>query len=219
MPFWKLAHKLESLSFEFGIDIELEADEEIEEQNEPELTSFKVPVKSAPKGKKKRDKIHVAIATRTIIAAAKGGQLRHLNVTSLVQHPFAVYTLLPYWVAIESWGDRYQSMRSWQGAAASLRPLLAHCSLWLDTIADSGPRASRGLTRQDLQGLEATFEATGGTPKLSYHDDPQPVDRYLPWLAEDKELAQEVADAWNAIVERGEADTVMCSCKKCKSYK
>lgn len=34
------------------------------------------------------------------------------------------------------------------------------------------------------------------------------VQRYLTWLKEDKELARQVADAWNAIVERGEADVV-----------
>lgn len=44
----------------------------------------------------------------------------------------------------------------------------------------------------------------------------QPVKRYFPWL-EDAELAGQVADAWNEVVKRGEADKIKCPCKKCKT--
>lgn len=42
----------------------------------------------------------------------------------------------------------------------------------------------------------------------------QPIELYLPWL-EEAELAQQVADAWNAVVDRGEADVVKCWCDLC----
>lgn len=38
---------------------------------------------------------------------------------------------------------------------------------------------------------------------------------YLPWLEQDADLAQRVADAWNAVVERGEADLAKCCCLQC----
>lgn len=40
---------------------------------------------------------------------------------------------------------------------------------------------------------------------------------YLPWLVRDVQLAQQVLEAWNAIVERGEADKVRCPCKECRA--
>lgn len=42
-----------------------------------------------------------------------------------------------------------------------------------------------------------------------------PTDGYLVWLRDDAELAQRVADAWNAVVERGGADLIQCYCPKC----
>lgn len=38
----------------------------------------------------------------------------------------------------------------------------------------------------------------------------QPVQLYTVWLVEDAELSRQVAEAWNLLVERGEADVVRC---------
>ena len=35
------------------------------------------------------------------------------------------------------------------------------------------------------------------------------IKRYMRWFAQDEELAQQVVNAWNAVVERGEADLVV----------
>lgn len=198
MPFWKLANrttKLTSLSISFGIDVDLPSDEEVEEQVEATFASLEVPVRPAPTTKEAREVLHRSIASRTIIAAARGGKLKHLYVESVVQYPFAIRALLPYWVSIENWLPTYGgrvSERAWRGAAASLRPLLAHVSLWPNATATS-TRHDRALSLQEVQGLQSYFQVTG-TPEITYSRD-QPVDRYLPWLAQDAELAQQVADA------------------------
>lgn len=46
----------------------------------------------------------------------------------------------------------------------------------------------------------------------------EPIQRYLPWL-EVAELAQEMADAWNVVVEHREADVVKCECEKCEVHR
>lgn len=51
-----------------------------------------------------------------------------------------------------------------------------------------------------------------------YKKDKRPVTRYFPWLLEDAELSQRVADAWNAVVRRGGADLVACRCERCNSH-
>lgn len=38
---------------------------------------------------------------------------------------------------------------------------------------------------------------------------------YFRWLRDDAQLAQQVADAWNELVQRGDADLVKCYCRKC----
>lgn len=43
----------------------------------------------------------------------------------------------------------------------------------------------------------------------TWHFDEPPINMYLRWFAQNAELAQQVADAWNAVVERGEADMVV----------
>lgn len=56
-------------------------------------------------------------------------------------------------------------------------------------------------------------------PKLIQKRKSQPVARYLPWLEEDAELAQQVADVWNAIVEHGKADALECECFSCHGHR
>lgn len=125
---------------------------------------------------------------------------------------------MPYWVNIESWhseGCSDQEVNYWAAAARSLRSTLAHASLW----RDGNPHGSRLLTRQDVQSLPDCLEQDG-VPSIS-----QPprgsrkhgIAYYSRRFREDEELAQCVADAWNAVVERGEADVVNCGCAKCKT--
>lgn len=162
-----------------------------------------------------------------------------------IQKPFAVRALLPSWIDIEQWyimdvrARTYPvSSKFWSDAAAALRPALAHASVWLSESA-LGIRESRTLSREEVQSLYAHFLIVESTPDFTgeeqiFHDHfehnkifhvPPPkeapsiacslVDLYLPWLAEDAGLAQQVADAWNAIAERNQADKVKCRCKRC----
>lgn len=96
-------------------------------------------------------------------------------------------------------------------AALALRPLLAHASLW------HTPRKDRMLTRQDVQDLQSRFEAAG-VPKVARvsPEGLQTLGRYLTWLQEDGELAEQVADAWNAVVKRGGGNVVSCRGRDCR---
>lgn len=104
--------------------------------------------------------------------------------------------LWPYWVNLDyAYGCN---------TLASLRPLLAHASLWLGSTSDSGRRETRKLTGQDVQSLPSYFKKEGmpaSRDDLYYHGH-QPLAPYLPWL-EDTDLAQRIADAWNAVIHRG----------------
>lgn len=42
-----------------------------------------------------------------------------------------------------------------------------------------------------------------------------PFEQYLLWLRGGAELAQQVADAWNAVVKRGKTDAIHCHCHTC----
>lgn len=198
-----------------------------EGQFELELSSFELPSEAAF-SRDAKIAIHFSIAARTIITAAKSGNLKSLRCSSVVQHAFAVRALLPRWVAIgcdmrmPRGMDKYSGSASsgWLGAATSLRPLLAHVSLWLGVAQDGSARQERTLTSFEVQALNDTLGK--GLPKIidtdSYGlpDAPsQPIAHYLPWLAEDEELSQRVADAWNAVVDRGQADERRCSCERC----
>lgn len=165
-----------------------------------------------------RDKFTMAVARRIIIAAAKGGRLRHLEPDVSTTHPLAIRSLMPYWVRVESWGKYYEYQADWYQAAILLRPLLSHASLWLGPTTASGIR-DRQLTAQDVQALHTHFKGKGASelPTLLKPSRvaTETIQRYLPWLSEDAELARRVADAWNAVVECGEADKVKCQCKRC----
>lgn len=225
VPYWKLAGKLQSLSLDFGNNdfFLLDEDQQLTEYDEELYASFEVPQK-LPTAKKDINSLHYSLASRTIIAAARGGHLKSLHFSNegQVQPPFGMRALLPFWVPIESWRTHTLSGGSgkWVAAASTLRPLLAHSSLWLGT--DTSPRQDRLLKREDVQALQSHFKKSG-IPELTHSyrspKEPAPVESYLPWLAEDEELAQQVADAWNKLVESGKADEIKCCCDKCSPKK
>lgn len=102
-------------------------------------------------------------------------------------------------------------------AAACLHPLLSHASFWLLLNLDvEEVRKQRYLTTPDIQAFQAHFKSRG-LPKLLSRTEysPHPIHLYLRWLSEDSKLAEQVADAWNKVVERGDADDPECLCKKC----
>lgn len=218
VPLWQVVGNLESLSLKLDEDLRYRwngravrenACDAITEQVEATFAEVR---KTASPLKANRYKVHLRIATRTIIAAAKGGKLRRLRVDRPVQHPFAIRALLPHWVGVDAF-DMYGG--AWQGAAAALRPLLAHASTWLHATPASGARSDRLLTPSDVQGLQAYCEAER-MPVAKRGVDMQHVQRYLPWLAEDEELSGKVVEAWNAVVDRGDVDAVQCHCEKCR---
>lgn len=234
MPYWKLTGDLEDLSFEFALAHlwNLVEDRAECEFSEAEYALFEIPDVLPTSfwveddGIFRRDDIdamHYRVISRAIIAAARGGRLKRLNMQAMgsthmdVQPPFAIRTLLPFWIVIEEWSPRVvPRRRGWVLAASTLRPLLTHASLW---YAAPSLRGDRLLMRQDVQGLQAELERTGVPHLAQLHVNkltkPDTVKRYLPWLAESEELSQQVADAWNAVVKRGEADKLSCCCGKC----
>lgn len=228
VPYWRLVSNLEDLCLSrshYTYDSGTYRDEVTGEMDESLITSFELPTQ-LPTGLERnewnaRDLINCSALKRTIVAAARTGRLRHLHVQDL-QAPFAVRALLPCWVHIETGSS--SEYRSWLGAARSLRPILSHASLWLGATPTSSARPSRRLTGQEVQTLRVQFTQQGvpfHTPatfaigrKEPYDS---PIDLYLPWLQEDADLAQQVADAWNAVVDRGDANVVKCNCHKCKA--
>lgn len=169
-----------------------------------------------------QDLIHNAFVCRTIVAAARGGQLKRLDPASgCSEYPFKIRSLLPCWVRIEEWGPplRKDGLK-WAKAANSLRPFLAHASLrkdWLAAPSNSSADLDRRLTHQELQLLPAYFQSAEledlTQQQLEYYE--PLITHYLPWLVEDAELAQQVLDVWNNMVEQGEADKVECKCPSC----
>lgn len=206
-----------------GANLETESEADIEEIEEAWLTSFEPP-EVAPKRLYDNAQLHACIAARTIVAAAKGGHLRQLDFFGEQPYAFAVRSVVPYWVNLESL-ETETRLHGWMQAASLLRPFLAHSSLWLNTAQNADPRHSRHLTAQEVQALLA-YAQQEGLPKLrSYQDEAEksglsdgreePLECYLAWLEEDHGLAQKVAETWSAVIERGEANKVMCRCKRC----
>lgn len=189
---------------------------DLKEQHAENLLSFELP-SAVVDTDDARQALHSSIACRTIIAAARTGRLRKLVYDPTVELPFAIRELLPCWVAMEHWKLEFSAKEPWPGAAVTLRPILAHASLWHDTAWSlSSKKRDRRLSRQDIQSLHSIFEAEGVPTRVKgISVAGQPITLYLPWL-QDSELAQKVADAWNSVVERGEVDVVKCSCAKCE---
>lgn len=167
-----------------------------------------------------REQFHFAIAYRVLVAAARGGQLRRLAGYQYGEHPFAVPTLLPFWLQVEDWGNSeftyWTGEWGWREAASYLRTLLAHMTLCQHT---NSSHYHRRITSRDLQTYHVAFPTdrlpTVKSRGMTYSPEDHRIKRYLLWFREDTQLARRVADAWNAIVERGEAGKVKCFCLRC----
>lgn len=229
-PFWEAAHSLEELQIAGSFQL---TRANVEEQDEGSMTSFELPAE-LPTSSEAIQTLHNSIISRAIVTAAKGGRLKYLFVVA--ELPFAVRSLLPHWVSIVQWNSHRMELgeddgppRGWRGAARQLRPLLAHVSMQ----QGPRPRSFRLLTRHDVEALESSdyFQMAWPTqtkvpdnsdsedeevdlifPSASLH---QRLGQYLLWLRQDAELASRVADAWNAVVERGEANLGSCVCSRC----
>lgn len=220
VPYWNLTQSVERLSFHFSCgSIFAKHSRGLPEQKEASCAAYELPAE-LPSSPAARDELNSAVVSRTVITAGRTGRLRRLCFDGgQTPAPFAIRTLLPLWVNAE-WIQLRGVERAdeWTLAATSLRPLLAHASLWL--AEGTSANSDRLLTLQDVQGLQSSFKAAG-TLMHSYRWGPptelysQAVNRYLPWLAEDAKLAEQVCDAWNAVVERGEVGCAECQCDKC----
>lgn len=159
--------------------------------------------------------------------------------------PFAVPTLLPAWVGIQQWYNRAEWLYwdfdlnwhehesgMWVTAATMLRYALYHMSILPLSEREARPNAtnSRLLTCGDAQAMRDEFKSNP-LPQISEPHwalgfglveitatqrlvEGSTIDRYFAWL-QGAELAQQVADAWNNVVQRGDADHRKCSCSKC----
>lgn len=222
MPIQDLSRNLESLSIHFAGPTYIDATvdlTDIEEQTEREAASIEESAfDEFVLEDEVIDAVNLAIATRTIIAAARGNRLTSLQCEKTsIQHPFAIRSLLPYWIKISDWSESDIGAEGWMEAACTLRPLLSHASFWLGTTSDSGARDALQLTREEVQSLRSYFDIFE-IPKPDWQGShcPLQVKRYLPWLSEDADLAQQVADSWNSVVESREAtDIPLCKCLKC----
>lgn len=174
-------------------------------------------------------------ACRTLITAARGGQLRRVSFRtcpSILDRVFAIRELIPCWVAVEKWDYEYEKWwlvdptesiigapKRWAVAAASLRTALSHVSLTLSTGRIGGRRISRLLALEDVKNLRANLMVTEHrmlSLTTSFYPE-EPILLYLEWLEENEELAKKVTQAWNEVVGRKEADVVKCLCKQCSA--
>lgn len=222
VPFWELSHNLASLAISFGMlpsftDEDVDAD--AEEQFEEDLDAIQVPLTSPPRTVSAKNRFHLNIASRTIIAAATSYHLRRLSPSLHVQHAFAIRDMMPFWVLIDVWEDGQGCCSGWAMAASTLRPLLSHASLWLGTSSSRVPREDRELTPEELQSLQSYFEQQGSPEQ--FHDvlnHEFVTGRYLAWIAEDDDVAKVLSIFWNVIVaEPGGADCLRCECEMCEA--
>lgn len=218
VPYWHLARSVEKLSFDFIDGSIFEGWPDVAEQDETMFSAFELP-DELPSTKEAIGALNLAVVSRTIIAAAQSGRLKQLRFRrGEIQIPFAIRSLLPFWETVEFFNERAAGRGdSWILAAAKLRTPLSHASRWLG--AGTEPRKDRRLTGQDVQVLQKSFEVTDmpmWVLRWGVCVDLYPVKRYLPWLAADQQLSQQVADAWNAIVARGETKVNRCYCDQCE---
>lgn len=151
---WELSSKLQSLSLSiYEDDVGEDLSHQVPEQSEAAAEAIEALVPAPLIERNARDEHHLSIACRTIVAAARGGQLRRIAHDGGIQKPYAIRTLLPFWVQVESWNGGDQ-LHEWFAAAKSLRLLLAHTSRRLEPEDES----SRLLTGQDVQALLASFK-------------------------------------------------------------
>lgn len=172
---------------------------------------------------------HYTAACRTIVAAAKGGKLRALELLChTIEEPFAMRSLVPAcWVScvVDDYNEKDAGEGSqehgsvgklWLKAAIWIRPALAHASLWLHTSLFAPPRNSRMLTTVDVQSILRYFKSSNfgnnGTGLIM-------AEPYLRWFEQDAELTQQVSEAWNTVVERGKAGLADCECRRCRAHR
>lgn len=136
-----------------------------------------------------------------IIAAARGGELRELCVEGEKQTPFAISGLLPYWVNVDKWSADYEA--PWQSKVLAFTILLAHASRVVGETRDGG-----ALTSLEVQSLRSQIPTDWDVGRFEH---------CLSWVEQDAELAQRVADAWSAVIQRGKADHIKCYCVKCSN--
>lgn len=219
MPYWELGWKLRYLSLSLlDQDSSGRSADSAEERFEDQINTFELPTQPLSSTATAVG-AYAAIANRTIIAAAGDGRaLRNLCLNTpwhALDAAFACRNLLPKWVSMDYWYLRH-TKNVWAIAAMSLRPALAHVSLWRTPVWTSVPKNDRLLTGADVQAIRFRF-AHEGKPKFFRQQSglsAEPIDRYLVWLEEDAELAQRVADAWNQDVEKVRANFVECMCSK-----
>lgn len=198
VPYWNLTGNLVSLSLQLGEDDYCYFDPVRNEQLETTVTSFEPPAElPALLDLEANTEINYSVASRTIVAAARGGHLRHLDVncsTCPIQRPFAVRGLLPFWVGIEKWGDDFyantrRSMMGWASAAQALSASLQAISCWLNDKNDL--RLSGEQVRSMRSHLKAREDegshSTDGVFDSARTD--SPANFYLCWLEEDAELS------------------------------
>lgn len=97
------------------------------------------------------------------------------------------------------------------------------CVQHLRTLRPGAARWRKACSRAAMCRL-STYAPTIDVANLTGHAratremlGPDPIELYLSWLHKDAELAQQVAEAWNEVVKRGEADVVKCTCEQCKA--
>lgn len=222
VPYWKISHQLTSISFKMH-HTESNSPPENWEIKESLLIDTTKPAltlgDNLTRDLSLREQWHLANGYRTIIAAAREGQLRRLALCKRTWMVLMVRAWLPYWVRIDDWGVVAGELSSWTRAALALRPVLSHVSRWQERTADN-LWSQRHVTSQLLRSLhsrcishtEDSHDASGTQITAT-----EVIERFLPWLAEDAELAQQVAQVWNDIVDRGEADKVRCMCDMCST--
>lgn len=229
VPLWEMTGHLKYLHLDLPSLFESHTVGEIEEEADVDPVPEDLPaaiaeVKEDVDEREQADHVHLFLAEHAVVTAVKGGKLKHINVNMELYQPFAIRSLVPYWVHMESWGEWKDSWAEgkwkWVRAAVGLRHTLYHASLWLGTTPTSGRRFNRNLTTQDILPLQAHFKSKG-SPEMNdqtteYFDSLTfTIEQYLPWLAEDIFLANQVAEAWNRVVDSGDQDRIQCLCKMC----
>lgn len=240
MPIWELASRLETLSIggSFPGDWNHDNFESFIDGFVTDYLLHPLELLSEPCSRKREAVL--ATVWRTIATAARGGRLKRLRLGNLWNvsfwKPFAVRALLPAWIGVEEWDlnlklwdatDWTQRRQPWEFAAAVLRRALFHMSHSEFTEREV-LIAGRRLQGGEVQSMHDEFKRNGlplfCAPQAD--DDSRsrqakplmeemPFVRYLIWLRDDAELAQQVADAWNDVVPRGGADLLQCHCRKC----
>lgn len=233
VPLWKLSGKLKTLSLEYPEAMPYFFPHKFRASGEPGTTLGDIEARSLSLSDYKSwgsdeeayseeaiDGVHAAIGSRTIVAALRGGFLKRLQIISTLcerpYHLFRLRILLPYWVGVEDWGSTCSThglCHSGVWPVTKLRPFLAYTARrtdWLDPRSSSASYTNRRLTPSDFKLMQAYFAIPRNTSHFS-----KVIECYLPWLAEDTALAQEVLNVWHRVVDRGPADKVKCQCEEC----